>query len=191
MTRFLRILAALSLLACLITSPVAAEEQSLGDAGTISFQAPSGWVSNAVSIPGRDGKPMGCKFLCRTEANGGANGQVTVALAPKAKVDAATIKERLLASIEPFAADSLEKKPEPKPLASTQGTGFYVFLTDARLAGRTSGPGEFKILCSALIHLNDEVIVIASLLCQDANGPELKAMLQALSNLRLSAGKST
>lgn len=52
-----------------------------------------------------------------------------------------------------LAGDFVERKPVVKPFYPTRGFGYYVVLTDRKMAGRPSAPGNFKFFTLGMIRL--------------------------------------
>jgi hypothetical protein len=84
----------------------------------------------------------------------------------------AKVAERLTAS-----GEFVERRPEVKAFYSSQGFGYYVMLTDAKLVGRAPVPGDYKKVCLGMIRLAPSVLVKVQIL---SDGEDTEGFQQLL-----------
>jgi hypothetical protein len=148
--------------------------------GVISLVEPAGW-----SLQGRPAGNSAYNFKCVPQS--GANAEVLITLAntpPDHPLDEAGLKKILLDAVRPQLATMVEKTFSPQALAMHQGCGWFVQLTDASLVGKPPVRGNYKIMRSAMLALDEHALVIATMLFDDPDGPEAPAMLALVQSMR-------
>lgn len=82
------------------------------------------------------------------------------------------VAERML-----LAGDFVERKPTLKPFYHNQGFGFYALMTDRKLAGRPSAPGEFKFLSLGMIRLAPAIYLKVQIMADDEEAEPYQQLL--------------
>lgn len=83
-----------------------------------------------------------------------------------------------------FAVESRDLKP-------VHGIGVYATFEDPSLVGKTPAPGEYKNATSACLFLGGDVLVQATILCDDPTAPEFREALDMLRGIAASGGKTS
>lgn len=174
-----RLATAVLLLACLPVS-AAAEQFPWPGRGVIHLTAPASW-----RVTSRPAEEVGFNFRAEPKAGPSVVVQLTLAHLPDGKtVRAEDVKGRLEKTMEPHLAGSVEKAFDPKPLTLAQGSGWVVQLTDGSLVGKPPVPGDFKVMRSALVALDDRLMMIATIRFDDPARPEVGEAMALLASVR-------
>ena len=161
-----------------------ADDFAWGGRGTIRLSVPAGW-----QLASKDGGENA--YLLRAQPKAGATvvAQITLAALPPGRtIRPDQVKDVLEAGTQEFLAGSVEKTFDPKPLAISGGSGWFVQLTDASLVGKPPQPGNFKVMRSAMATLGDGVMLIATITFDDPSRPEVSEAMSLLSSVRLERG---
>lgn len=102
----------------------------------------------------------------------------------------AGIEEKFKASCSRFVPDSVEGKIDLKEFKLAEGYGVYASFTDASLVGKPIQAGDYKVMTTGLLILNEKIMAIATVFTNDANGPEQKLLLKTVSSMKLDHAKS-
>ena len=78
-----------------------------------------------------------------------------------------------------YPVDSLDLKP-------AHGTGVYATFTDPKLAGKAAGPDDYKTATSACLFLGGDLLVQATLLCDDPSGRDFSEALDMVRSITAS-----
>jgi hypothetical protein len=149
--------------------------------GTITFDVPSGW-----KLEGQPAGDVGYAFRARPDSAVAAMLQITLVNTPPNKpVLAGELTERLGASLQPYIEQSVEREFRPVVLKCRQGKGCYAELTDAALVGKPPVAGDYKIMRSALVALDRQTLVIATMQFDDPAADEAGEMLAIVGSMRL------
>ena len=81
----------------------------------------------------------------------------------------------------------METKVTPHAFAVRQGFGAYGLFTDKKRVGQPVKKGDMKIMASGIIQPNEDLLIVVTLLTDDAEGAD-KAMLGAVNSLIISKG---
>ena len=174
-----RLATAVLLLACLPVRAAAGEFLWPGR-GVIHLTAPASW--KLASQPAED---VGYAFRAEPKAGPSVVVRLTLAHLPDGKtVRAEEMKDRLEKTVQPYLAGSVEKAFDPKPLTLAQGSGWVVQLTDASLVGRPSVPGDSKVMRNALVALDDQLMMVATIQFDDPARPEVGEAMAILASVR-------
>jgi hypothetical protein len=148
--------------------------------GTISFELPAGW-----KMEGQPAEDVGYTFAARPDAGVAAFLQITLVSIPADKpIAVAELPERLHASLLPYIEQSVEKEFRPVSLKSSHGKGWYAELTDAALVGKPPLPDDFKVMRSALIAVDRQTLVIATMQFDEPGTNTPAEMLAIVSSVR-------
>lgn len=148
--------------------------------GTISFDIPAGW-----KLEGQSDGDVGYAFRAQPESPVAAMLQITLVNTPPNKpVLAGELAERLQASLQPYIEQSVERELHPIALKCRQGKGCYAELTDAALVGKPPVAGDYKIMRSALVALDRQTLVIATMQFDDPATDEAGEMLAIVGSIR-------
>lgn len=150
------------------------------DRGTIDLQPPENWkLRSSVTEEGA----YTVIATPRSEAN--ALLQISVMSIPPALIlTDDDLRLRLHDSLRTYIDQSVEKEFRVKDLSCRQGRGWYAQLTDAALVGQPPKKDEYKVMRSALLLLEPRTMVLATMLFDDATGPEAAEMLTIVSSMR-------
>ncbi len=149
----------------------------------VVLNLPDGWSLETAEIPTDTAVPG--KTIKLSPKNG-ANTECAVTLfsAPDKRLsDPKLLRESLEEATQPLLADAVEKKVEIREFKTPHGSGCAATFTDARLVGKPSEPGNYKTATSILLYLSDQIVVNATLLCDDAKGAEYETVLTILRSL--------
>jgi len=172
-----RLLLAFAFLALAIASR--ADDFDLDRLGRLSIQVPAGWtLANHA-----EGNVLTLILSPKNQAN--ARGFLAVSPARSALLSPENVESKFAAVCQQFAPKSVEKKAAPQAYKLAQGHGTYAVFTDARLVGKPSRPGDYKIVSPGIIQLSDHIGIFAFLGADDATGPEMTALRAAVESLRL------
>ena len=148
--------------------------------GQISFDVPEGW-----KLEGQPAEDLGYAFKAEPASGKAAFLQITLVNTPPNKpVLAGELTDRLQASLQPYIEQSVEKEFRSVVLKCRQGKGCYAELTDAALAGKPPVAGDYKVMRNALIALDRQTLVIATMQFDDPAGDEAGEMLAIVSSIR-------
>lgn len=145
--------------------------------GTLSLETPDGW-----KVDGRDAAEPGYAFTGRPASPVAAFLQITVVAKP---VSDEELPAMLQTSLQPYIEQSVEKEFRPIALRLHQGKGWYAELTDAALVGKPPVPDDYKVMRSALIALDAQTLVVATMQFDDPSSDAAGEMLAIVSSLRV------
>jgi len=152
--------------------------------GTVSVGVPTGW-----SLRTKSPDKVQFYFIAEPQAGRVVSAQFSlIILPPERPLRVEQVKGRLEDITRQFLDRSVEKVFDPKPLTLSRGSGWVVELTDASLLGKPAEPGNYKITRSALALLDDQVMLIATILFDDPSLPEVGTAMSLLSSLRFERG---
>jgi hypothetical protein len=171
-----------ALLCFLVSMSVAqAAEFNWSARGCIDLETPSNW-----KVRGTTTEEGGYTFLAHPESGSNALLQISVMTIPRTLVlSDADLRLRLHDSLRTYIDQSVEKEFRVQDLACRQGRGWYAELTDAALAGQPPKKEEYKIMRSALLLLEPHTMVLATMLFDDARGPEPAEMMAMVASIHL------
>ncbi len=148
--------------------------------GTIHFDVPDSW-----RLVGKQAEEIGYAFNAKPKSGAAAKLQITLAAGKGMKpANPADLPHLLQRVVKDYLAESVEKKFSPEPLPLSQGTGYYVHLTDRSLVGKPARPGNFKAMRNAVAALDPGALVIITIQFDDPNGPELGDMMAMVRSMR-------
>jgi hypothetical protein len=156
----------------------------LGTNGNLSIAIPDDWSVSAKSADS-SGLSVGYAFAFKPRNDSNAKCLLTFVYKANSVTNREAIRAEVLRITKQFVADSVEKKQNLTDFALTRGYGAYCLFTDATLIGTKSVPGEYKIMGSGRIQLNDHVGGVVSLFADDAKGKEMAAMIKIINSLKL------
>src|SRR5262245_7537233 len=152
--------------------------------GTVSVPVPTGW-----SVRKQSTNKEGFYLIAEPQTGPAVSAQFSlIVLPPEQPLRVEEVKSRLEDMTRQFLDHSVEKAFDPKPLTLSRGSGWVVELTDASLLGKPAESGKYKVMRSALALLDDQVILIATLLFDDPSLPEVGTAMSLLSSLRIERG---
>jgi len=82
------------------------------------------------------------------------------------------VAERVLLS-----GDFVERKPVVKPFYPSQGFGYYAAMTDRKLVGQPSVPGDYKFFSIGMIRLAPSVILKVQIMADSEEGEPYQQLL--------------
>lgn len=83
-----------------------------------------------------------------------------------------TVAERLIAG-----GEFVERRPVIKPFYPQQGFGYYTLLTDRKLVGRPTVPGDYKLVCLGIIRLAPAILLKIQVLGDGEEDPAYQQLL--------------
>lgn len=187
-----RLATALLLAATLPPASGRAAEFAWPGRGTVRMAVPSDWAAGS-----KDVGEIGFAFRAAPESRAVVV-QITLMAPPSGKpMRPDDVKKELERLVQPYLDGSVEKAFAPKPLPLSQGSGFFVQLTDASLVGKPPEPGNAKVMRNALAALSDGIRMIATIQFDDPGRREVAEAMALVSSIRVepsgkgSAGAST
>lgn len=173
------------LAALVVASSARAEDFSWPGRGTIRLAVPAGW-----SVASKDVGEVGYAFKAQPRSGPPLVVRITLAWLPSnSPMNAGTVKANLEEMVQPYLSGSVEKTFDPKPLPVTEGTGWFVQLTDASLVGKPPKAGDSKAMRNALALLGGRVAMIATIQLDDPALPALSEAMALVSSVRVEPGK--
>src|SRR5262245_16018821 len=152
--------------------------------GTVSMAVPSGW-----GVRTQSNNKEGFYLIAEPKTGAAVSAQFSLIISPPEQpLRLEQVKGRLENMTRQFLDQSVEKAFDPKPLTLSRGSGWVVELTDASLLGKPAEPGNYKVTRSALALLDDQVMLIATILFDDPSLAEVGMAMSLLSSLRFERG---
>jgi len=172
---------------CIVFSISACQgsEFDLGTHGKLSVTVPDNWSINGKAVNGRDGAPIGYAFAIKPRSDANAKCLLTFAYTTNGAPDKEVIRKEVLRICEQFVSESVEKKKNLKDFSLEKGHGAYCLFTDASLVGKKPKPGDYKVMGSGEVQPADNMLGVVSLFADNADGPELKAMIKIIDSLKV------
>ena len=175
-------------LVCLLAGPAlpaGGAEFDLGPRGVLTVAVPDGWTLRGEPAGKAGAEPVGFALAFRPAAGETAKGLVSFAFVPSGAPDLARLRAETRRVCEPIAAQSVEKKTSLRDFSIEDGFGAYAVFTDAALVGKPVPPGEYRVLATGQVQPGANLLGVVSLFADDADGAELKAMIEIINSLRL------
>lgn len=148
--------------------------------GTIHFDVPETW-----RLSGSQAGDIGFGFNGRPKSNAAAVLQITLAAKRGMNpVDSADLPKLLEKAVHDYLPGSVEKIFDPRPLPLSQGTGYFMHLTDASLVGKPPQPGDYQAMRSAVAALDSQALVIVTMNFNDPAGHEVAEMMAMVQSMR-------
>lgn len=162
-------------------------EFDLGAHGLLFVAMPDGWTVNAGPAASPDGRSIGYALSFKTTNAANAKCSLTFAYVSNCTTEKTAIRTEVSKMCEQFVSGSAEKKVVLRDFQLQRGFGAYCVLTDASLTGRKAKPGEYYVMGSGQIRLNEDMVGVVSLFADDATGNEFRAMLNIINSLKVMA----
>ena len=155
----------------------------LGNDGQIDIDIPATWKSTAtgsmadggvtyeISLSPDDGAKLFCKIILYADPD---FNQFTKKI----------LNDVIQRSGDAKAPTSIEKKATLVPMEIYNGFGAYYVLTDSKLAGKTTGPDEYKVTAQFSMKYGKNLLATAYLSVDDAGGAEFQNMKKAITGMR-------
>jgi hypothetical protein len=160
----------------------------LGAHGTLSVSIPDDWSISGKAANGDDGTPIGYAFAMKPLSDANAKCLLTLAYTTKDAPDQESLRKEVLRVTEMLVSRSVEKKKNLKDFSLETGFGCYCLFTDASLVGKKAKPGDYKVMASGEVQPADNVVGVVSLFADEADGPEMKAMIKIINSLKVTPG---
>jgi hypothetical protein len=175
------------LLCALLALPLVsrAETVDLGTHGKFSVAVPDGWKYSVNQMEASG-------FAVTLTPPGTANASCLLTLVyvdnpePLSKEK---VQGQVLSACDQFVDQSVEKKKTLQEFTVPGAYGVYCLFTDASMVGKPPQKDMFKAVALGEVFLADDLTMSVSMLFDDANGPEFKAMLAAVSSCTVSKSK--
>jgi hypothetical protein len=162
-----------------------AGDHSLGALGTVALEPAKTWSVRELP-PGRAAaSALGPTLVLEASGTQASRGFLTFYRSREGKLSPENLRRLTQENNEGLLSGSVEKRHDLKDLPVKDGLGAYSVFTDAFLVGQKTREGEYPVLASGLVQLGDGLLVKVSLFTDQAQGPELKAMLAMVGSLRL------
>ncbi|MFN7141150.1 MAG: hypothetical protein ACK4UN_17615 [Limisphaerales bacterium] len=162
-----------------------AAEFDLGTRGTLSISIPDDWSINSKVVTRADGSSIGYTFAIKPRNDANAKCLLSLAYTTNGAPDKAAVHKEVLRTTKQFVSASVEKKQTLKDFSLGTGFGSYCLFTDASLVGKEPEPGNYKVMAGGQVQPGDDLIGVVSLLADDADGLEMKAMLKIINSLKV------
>lgn len=174
-------------LGALVLAPLLARSETLDLVahGTFSINVPSGWTFSAQKMEENG-------YAVTLSAPAGANAKCVVSLIYVPNPEAFTkerIQDEVLVAADQYVDASVEKRKVLRDFSVPDAIGYYCVFTDASLVGKPAEHDNFKVVGVGEIRFSQDLTSAVSLLADDENGPEFKAMLAAISSIKIAKQK--
>lgn len=163
-----------------------AAEFDLGTRGTLSVSVPGTWSITGKEANRPDGTPIGYAFAIKPRSDANAKCLLTFAYTTNGAPNKEAIRKEVLRITEQFVSESVEKKKNLKDFSLGTGFGSYCLFTDASLVGKKVKPGDYKVMGSGQVQPADNLVGVVSLFADEADGLEMKEMLNIINSLKVS-----
>jgi hypothetical protein len=157
----------------------------LGTHGTLSVSAPEDWNVNGKAVNRPDGSPIGFVFVIKPRGDANAKCLLSFAYTTNGAPNKEIIHEEVLRITKQLVPESVEKKQNLKDFSLGSGFGSYCLFTDASLVGKKAKPGDYKVMGSGQVQPANNVVGVVSLFADEAEGPEMQAMLKIINSLNV------
>ena len=176
----------LLLVALALLSPAArADTLDLGTHGIFSITPPKGWTFAATKV-----QDTGYAVTLTPPADVNAKCLLTLIYSSREKPPTKEeVQDAVLNIGDQFVGASVEKKKELRDFTMAKGFGVYSVFTDASLVGKAPEKDNFKAVAVGMIQYSDDLSAAVSMLNDDVNGPDLAAMLKAVSGATITSRK--
>lgn len=157
---------------------------NVGGGKSVVFSLPATWTIVPSEVP-QDVAALGKTVQLRPK-NSSANAicSITLIVPPDDRLaNHAALKEALIASGEQFVDDTIEGKVTPVEFRTPHAFGYSAVFTDKNMIGKPSEPGNYKVAATVVLYLPAQIVVTATLLCDDAKGADFAAMMAVLRTL--------
>jgi hypothetical protein len=181
----MRVLPFFTSLLLLVPPLVHAADQAveIDDGKAVVLSVPDGWTLGTPEIPVEMSTP-GKTVMLSSKDHSSAKCLITLFSAPDNRLsDPKALRESLDEATQQLLPDSVEQKVQLRDFKTPHGSGCAATFTDARLVGKPPEPGNYKTATSVLIYLPAQIVVNATVLCDDVKGPEYETMLSVLRSL--------
>jgi len=173
-------------LACLWGAPTAGAADktiNLGGGKSVVFNLPATWEVVASEAPA-ELAALGKTIQLSPKNGANAVCSLTLFVAPDNRfADHDALKDALMTSGERFAGDTLEGKVTPQEFKTPHAFGYSATFTDKSLVGKPSERGNYKVAATVVLYLPEQIVVTATILCDDAKGAEYAAIIALLRSL--------
>lgn len=159
--------------ALLLASSASAD--SLG--GKVEVTAVPGWTLSAKPEPA----PLPTLRYLPTD---GRNATILLTLIPAGRVgvsDADSLRQFHRKACAPFLPSPDAPVPQ-KELKLATGSGVYASFEDPALIGKPSRPGHYKFATSASLWLGQDILVLATILCDDTGSAAFSEAMNIVRN---------
>lgn len=171
----------------LLLSPLSASAETLdlGTHGTFTMAVPKGWTFSATKE-----EDTGFAVILTPPPDVNARLLFNLVFVPPGEPSSRDdVREKVLTISDQFVKDSVEQKKVLREFAVTSGYGAYCLFTDASLVGQPPKKDSFKVIAVGMIRFNDDLAAAVSLVTDDAKGPDMEAMLKAVSSAAVAPRK--
>jgi hypothetical protein len=174
-------------LVALVLAPVLGRSETLDLVahGSFSMNVPAGWTFSAQKMEENG-------YAVTFSAPGQVNAKCVISLLYVPNPEAFTkerIQDEVLVAADQYVEASVEKKKTLREFNVPNSIGYYCVFTDASMVGKPAEHDNFKVVGVGEIRFSEDLTSAVSLLADDENGPEFKAMLSALSSIRVAKQK--
>jgi hypothetical protein len=174
---------------CLVFSVLccSAAEFDLGARGTLSLAVPEDWKVENREVKDRAGKPVGYAIHFAPRNGAKAKGMINLIYTTNGIPSKEAVRKEVLRTTEPFVRRSVEKKAQLTEVALGSGFGIYAQFTDASLVGKPPKANDYKIAVVGRMHPIENVTAVMTLAADEAEGKELRAMMDIIKSLKVKA----
>lgn len=160
-----------------------AETLDLGPHGTFRITAPKGWRFSTTKE-----EDAGFTVVLAPPAGVNASFLLNIVFAPKGEtMSKEDVREKVLGAGDQYVESSVEKKKVLREFSLPgDAYGAYCAFTDASYVGKPPQKDYFRMVAVGIIRFNDEVSAAVSLAYDEEKGPEIAAMLEAISSAAVS-----
>ena len=176
----------LLLCALLALAPVSrAETVDLGTHGKFSVTVPEGWKCSVQKM-----EETGYAVTLSPPGTANASCLLTLVYVDNPEpLSKDRVQGQVLSACDQFVDQSVEKKKTLQEFTIPGAYGVYCLFTDASMVGKPAQKDMFKAVALGEVFLAEDVTMSVSMLFDDANGPEYRAMLAAVSSCGVSKSK--
>ena len=156
----------------------------LGSRGIVSISVPQGWRAAGKEIPKLRGTQSAYEITIDA-TNKSAKCLLTFAYLTNGFPDKETVRREVLRINKQFVPESVEKAEKLRDFSLEKGYGAYCIFTDASLVGKTTPPGDYRVMGSGEVQLAENLPAVVSLFAEDENREDFKAMVKAIDSLKV------
>lgn len=115
----------------------------------------------------------------------GRNATVLISVLPAGRLgvsNAATLREFNYKACKPYLPTP-DAQVNPREMTLTSGLGLYVSFEDPSLAGQPPKKGDYKVATTASLYLGQDVLIHATILCDNVGTADFKQALDILKSV--------
>lgn len=164
-----------------------AADFDLGPHGLLTIEIPDDWAVNAHPVPGINGPVIGYTFCIKPLKDAKAKCVLSFLYLTNGAPDRDVIRSDAMRIGEVFVDGAAGRTEALRDFSLQKGFGAYCVFTNATLVGRVGGTADFKVMGIGEVQPADNMSATVSLLANEADGDEFKAMIKMINSLKIKA----